>query len=336
MQNTRLSYMDVAKGIGILCMIAGHMRIAPINEFVYTWHMPLFVFISGYFFRPLPVARLLKKETQNLLYPYLFTCLLTVLAIAAVSALSGAGAGAVLGRVKDQALTSVFGAGGYNDRLLRIPYTFANVGVVWYLLALFIGLFLFNLLIRSAYAPLLIPMVAYLGYYLQTKVSLPWFALSGMTFTFFLYAGYREKAFLQQKPSVPLVLAFAACWYLCYRAPGFLELSGNRFPNGVLDVLGALAGIHLVIWLSRLVEAYAPAAITKPLIFFGRYSLVVMCAHSIEKMAVPWDSLLALVGIANTPVGYAVLFALKVGFAALAVVVTRHSPRLSKLYRIAA
>ena len=33
--NNRLTYMDVAKGFGILCVIAGHMGNETINRFVF-------------------------------------------------------------------------------------------------------------------------------------------------------------------------------------------------------------------------------------------------------------------------------------------------------------
>lgn len=48
--NNRLSYMDIAKGFGILCVIAGHMGNETINRFVFSFHMPLFFLISGYFY----------------------------------------------------------------------------------------------------------------------------------------------------------------------------------------------------------------------------------------------------------------------------------------------
>ena len=48
--NNRLTYMDVAKGFGILCVIAGHMGNETINRFVFSFHMPLFFILSCFCF----------------------------------------------------------------------------------------------------------------------------------------------------------------------------------------------------------------------------------------------------------------------------------------------
>lgn len=48
-RTVRLPYMDVAKGMGILCVIIGHMGNEAINRIIFSLHMPLFFLISGYF-----------------------------------------------------------------------------------------------------------------------------------------------------------------------------------------------------------------------------------------------------------------------------------------------
>ena len=71
----RLTYMDIAKGIGILCVIAGHMGNSIINKFVFSFHMPLFFLISGYFISSRNSSRtILIKRFKQLLPPYVFTC----------------------------------------------------------------------------------------------------------------------------------------------------------------------------------------------------------------------------------------------------------------------
>lgn len=48
----RLSWPDLAKGLGIFLMTLGHSSLvnARVVAWIYTFHMPLFFFISGYFF----------------------------------------------------------------------------------------------------------------------------------------------------------------------------------------------------------------------------------------------------------------------------------------------
>ena len=46
----RDAVVDIAKGIGILLVVYGHLH-NPINTFIYAFHMPLFFFLSGFFIK---------------------------------------------------------------------------------------------------------------------------------------------------------------------------------------------------------------------------------------------------------------------------------------------
>ena len=47
----RFDYIDIAKGLGMLTVIWGHINSGFTNIFVYAFHMPLFFFLSGLVFR---------------------------------------------------------------------------------------------------------------------------------------------------------------------------------------------------------------------------------------------------------------------------------------------
>lgn len=49
MENNRLDYVDIAKGIGICGVVMAHLGI--LTKYFYLFHMPFFFFISGYLFR---------------------------------------------------------------------------------------------------------------------------------------------------------------------------------------------------------------------------------------------------------------------------------------------
>jgi len=46
----RIEWLDVLKGIGIFFVVAGHFYKSddPVLVYIYSFHMPLFFFISGY------------------------------------------------------------------------------------------------------------------------------------------------------------------------------------------------------------------------------------------------------------------------------------------------
>lgn len=49
MENKRLQYLDIAKGIGIFLVLWGHLLPDGfLDDFIYAFHMPLFFFLSGF------------------------------------------------------------------------------------------------------------------------------------------------------------------------------------------------------------------------------------------------------------------------------------------------
>ena len=74
----RIEYIDIARGIGILLVVLGHNDFALVSPFaykvIYSLHMPLFFFLSGYFINPsVGFWEFIKKRFNSLLKPYLFT-----------------------------------------------------------------------------------------------------------------------------------------------------------------------------------------------------------------------------------------------------------------------
>ena len=72
MKQSRLDYMDLAKGIGILAVILGHVyKNTVFGTLLYSFHLPLFFLISGYFFHYIPDFWVfLGKKLRNYLIPY--------------------------------------------------------------------------------------------------------------------------------------------------------------------------------------------------------------------------------------------------------------------------
>ncbi|MCX7755372.1 MAG: acyltransferase family protein [Anaerolineales bacterium] len=74
---SRLPYIDIAKGIGILLVALAHNGTAAyapfLHHWIYSFHMPLFFFLSGLFFKPeLSLPELLRRRFDSLLKPFFF------------------------------------------------------------------------------------------------------------------------------------------------------------------------------------------------------------------------------------------------------------------------
>lgn len=69
--SSRISEIDIAKGIGILFTIIGHTTLweTPTHNFIYAFHMPLFFFLSGLIMKDF-VSTSPRKEYQKLWVSY--------------------------------------------------------------------------------------------------------------------------------------------------------------------------------------------------------------------------------------------------------------------------
>lgn len=75
----RTAWIDVLKGIAIICVVLGHnpvlTQLSPkVFNVIFSFHIPLFFFISGYLFNSNTTGcNLCKRRFNTLIRPYLFT-----------------------------------------------------------------------------------------------------------------------------------------------------------------------------------------------------------------------------------------------------------------------
>lgn len=61
--SNRIVSFDILKGGGILLVILGHIQIPyMLKTVIYSFHIPLFFFVSGCFFRPISLREFLQKD----------------------------------------------------------------------------------------------------------------------------------------------------------------------------------------------------------------------------------------------------------------------------------
>lgn len=73
--NKRIYWVDTAKGIGILLVIAGHClqqhHGGLIFRTIYSFHMPLFFMIHGFLLKKDNIISRAKKNFHSMIIPYL-------------------------------------------------------------------------------------------------------------------------------------------------------------------------------------------------------------------------------------------------------------------------
>lgn len=180
--NQRLQYFDIAKGFAIITVILGHNAIPhEAMMFIFSFHMPLFFIVSGYFFKPLPVKDILRKGWRQLLVPYLFT------------------AACIVGFfVLFQALQTILTGASIDVRLFTnlARETLFGAWPVWFLLALLVAKLALNFALRhELHALAIVLLAATVGYVWGNYVCLPMplQIFPGMIASLFLYIGYTMR-----------------------------------------------------------------------------------------------------------------------------------------------
>ena len=86
----RLDWVDVARGIGIIAVVAGHVWTrGPARDAIYSFHMPLFFLLSGMLSRPHPVAAFTWRQIVTQGRPYAAFLILLLLADQIVEPMKG-------------------------------------------------------------------------------------------------------------------------------------------------------------------------------------------------------------------------------------------------------
>lgn len=279
----RLTWVDNAKGIGIVLVVYGHvargmqhsgiLKYSPLFQFldaaVYSFHMPLFFFLSGMFF-PGSYKKyglgLFANKIATIVYPYfVWSCIQLGIKIAL--------AGYTNSPADYGVLLNVF----------RLP-----VEQFWFLYSLFlitsVHILFFGLTARTGFTEKFKGMVIFAAalflyfarpffpgiFQIQTVASyMPYFSL-GLCFSIFS----------RSHPAKRPVMALPFCFLLlCYTVllQGYWDAD-----SPFLQLALAVTGTGSIITLSSLARGYAARVLS----LFGRYSMEIFCVHIIAASGV--------------------------------------------------
>lgn len=179
----RDSIIDIMKAIGIIAMIIGHCG-APevIEDFIFSWHMPLFFLVSGYFFKPKSLGDSLRQNIRSLVIPY------AISAIVLLSLLTNKS------DLHNLFLSFFVGAGSH-----RVPF-FGQyfVGAIWFLLALFWCRITINAILTKVlpvYSGGVIVVISIIATYLGTHINFPTNILQGLSAMLFYWIGIQFRLY---------------------------------------------------------------------------------------------------------------------------------------------
>lgn len=161
--------IDVAKGITILLVVYGHLQ-NPINEFIYSFHMPAFFFMSGMFAKEMSFKDTIIQKGHRLLFPFLiYYVYMLVMKI---------------GRLVLSGKISVASFLPQNQEAI-----YYSIGPIWFLIALFYIFIIYSL---TSKCKIMIQFVLAIGISIVPFVHLgtnPWYINSALLGYLFFVVG---------------------------------------------------------------------------------------------------------------------------------------------------
>lgn len=273
-KGSRLDYLDIAKGIGILLVIIGHCLADADNLdiWIYSFHMPLFFILSGWLFsykKPsVSMAAYVSKKCKTLLFPYFVFTILTILWKYLLYFMLGSQT-----------------EGGF-DALLWRSITTYGYHSLWFLPCLFwveVISYRIELCQKQSLKEILYVLICMIGFcifkYCQTEEILKYVArYTGRVcvgIMFYKIGMLLSVPMRNMKQSPKLLLGVASfifsislCWH-----NGFVNMSIGQVGCELLYILLGISGSIAVIVLSQ--HCGKP----KLLMSMGRNSLLLMCLH---------------------------------------------------------
>ena len=290
----RIDWIDMAKGYGMIAVIISHLCLGPLKLWLYTFHMPLFFFLSGYVFSNKDsFVVFLKKKSRSLLLPYfslgipmvLFTVLFTVYK-------------------NTFSVEETIG-------LIKAFIIQKRVWTLWYIACLFFLNIIFYLITtfvkRKAVVGIIAGLCAVGGlcYYRAGGLALPWNIDACFTALPFFFGGYalklnldRAESILKKKYAGFILFVVFGGVNVVFGALNILttekglEMFYNEYANPVFTYISAFAGVFAVIIFSRFFTL-------KPIRYIGENSLVYYAWHQTIMIPVT-EELFAMLGFEPT------------------------------------
>lgn len=295
MNRTRIQFIDIARGISIFCIILGHLGNLQINRVVFTFHVPIFFFITGYFIdKDSKLKYFFKKKIRTLLLPYACVCIVIIL-LGIIKSGYIEGWEAAKNAAIQWIYASLYGAGDSYTNPFYIP----SIGAIWFIWATFWG----SLFLRLCLA-LNNELVRVLGIGILFTLGLIstrlfWFPFSiqaGLCATLFMYIGYLVRTLIPAIRTLSKEIKIAATFFSAIIWLSFIKdfqsfwLVHCDIGRGFIDIFGSICGCYIVLLISRFIDQRA-SLLSKFFSYFGKNSLLVLGIHIIELKLFAWNQL---------------------------------------------
>ena len=267
----RITEIDIMKGIAILCVMIGHTCWIPcIRTFIYSFHIPLFFLVSGYFAKTYHTDNddfkgFVSRNAKQLLIPYLVLACFSALYALVLSFMQGDF------RILVRDMIRYF---------IAMDKTWDNtlfdqwVTPAWFLPALFWARLFFWELSRTG--KWFLPLCAVLSIsmiLIHPYVPTPLCLGRGVEALVFMALG---RAYRQYRCPLWIKVVAIGCW-IGSMFLGRIDLCGFCFHCIPIDIVGSCGGTLFVLLLAKGINRTHG----KPFFAWcGKNSLLILCAHT--------------------------------------------------------
>ncbi|MFV0418424.1 MAG: acyltransferase family protein [Dysgonomonas sp.] len=276
----RIVWIDIAKGIGIILVVLGHVNYVSdidynILRLVYMFHMPLFFFLSGYLYKKnTDIKGLVKNKFQQLMIPY-FASLFVLAPFSSMFKELYASPDITFTMVAETIGKLLFGG----------CYLYDEIGPLWFLPVLFFTQIVYSILcnrLRIQDVHLVLLLLLMLAYILSMRYAkdqlVPFSAHVVMVSLSIYHIGhmYKKSAYKENIILVSLlsIISVISIWF--YPDNIFSMFSGYYgFPFFTL-----FCAIVMILLIKNVSEAIAKNnRLARFFTSLGKDSLFIMCFH---------------------------------------------------------
>lgn len=261
--DTRNITIDIAKGLGIFCVVWGHSSLEIGHYMIYMFHMPLFIFLSGYFHKTKCITDLVKAKTKSLLIPYFFFF--------------------VINTIIDLLVFDDF-----SHKQIHIFNPSGSAGPLWFLLCLFSTCILYQIInkVANKYTGTICFITTMIGWILSIyNLKLILFLDSTFSILLFYHLGNNcSKRKIKEgsiKELLFSILSFSGCYFICVKIAhlGINDIYSNTIMNNfIMYTISAVSGIYQIITISKLIASRI-TIISYPIAYIGKLSIYIFVFH---------------------------------------------------------
>lgn len=277
MKEERIEWIDIAKGIGIICVVMGHIFSTQMlaHKIIFLFHMPLFFYVSGFLHKgEQQNGKYIAKKLKSLIVPYfsvfIFVYLLFFL---------------------------IYFPSNYSSEYIKVDITYYILGgrllreiidnvfvAMWFITCLFSVQVLYNFIqsvlsrrtVNIVVAVLLV--AAYINNLWFPDFWVYWCVNVALMAIPIYHIGFLSRQINLDKYSVWFIIGgIVACLSLILFPQNTFNMMLNDYGIPVVTLLCSILCIYMI----RVVSAYISrnAFLTKILSELGKGSLVIMAFH---------------------------------------------------------